>query len=168
MAGVNGERHGPIPDSNGLRSEPLDRPGVSTHRAGARRGNGSPGVGARAASPLVKHPCSVMEAVKRSGAVLAAIAAMSYGSAAYGQAPADGARFPANATIEFSVDESGLGEQHRLKIARDAQLAHVVYDRADPDEIGQWFVVPRNRGMGPGTYYWQSCWADFDLSLIHI
>jgi hypothetical protein len=100
--------------------------------------------------------------MKRSAAVLAVVAAMSYGSAAYGQSPADGARFPANATIEFSVDESGLGEQHRLKIARDPQLANMVYDRADPDEIGQWFVVPRNRGMGRGTYYWQSCWTDFD------
>lgn len=75
--------------------------------------------------------------MKRSAAVFAVVATMSYGSAAHGQAPPNGARFPANATIEFSVDESGLGEQHRLKIARDPQLANMVYDRADPYEIGQ-------------------------------
>ena len=81
---------------------------------------------------------------------------------AYGESPADGARFPVNATIEFSVDDEASGEQHRLRIARDPLLTDVVYDRADAYEIGQWFVVPQARGMSPDTYFWQACWTDFD------
>jgi hypothetical protein len=100
--------------------------------------------------------------MKRFAALLMLAGTMAYGSAASAQSPADGARFPANATIEFLADDNYNGEQHRLKIARDPLLTDLVYNRADPDEIGQWFVVPRNRGMGPGTYYWQPCWVDFD------
>ena len=85
--------------------------------------------------------------------MLAVVAAMSYGDAAYGQSPADGAKFRANARIEFFADEDYTGLQHRLKIARDPLLTDVVYDRADPDELGQWSLVPQNHGMGPGTYY---------------
>jgi hypothetical protein len=99
----------------------------------------------------------------RFAVALTVVVAMSYGSAAYGQSPANGARFPANATIEFFVDDDFTGEQHRLKIARDPMLADVVYDRADYD-IGQWFIVPRNRGIAPGRYYWQACWAEPDIA----
>ena len=94
--------------------------------------------------------------------MLAVVGATSWCGVAYGQSPADGARVSANATVEFLADEDALGEQHRLKIARDSLLTDVVYDRADPDELGQWFVVPQDRGIGPGTYYWQACWTDFD------
>jgi hypothetical protein len=99
--------------------------------------------------------------MKGLAALVAVVAAFILASAAYGQSPAEGARFPANATIEFLAGDD-LGEQHRLKIARDPLLSAVVYDRADPYEVGQWFVVPRRQGMNPGTYYWQACWVDFD------
>jgi hypothetical protein len=94
--------------------------------------------------------------------VVAIAVALCVAGPAYGESPADGARFPENTTIEFSVDDDASGEQHRLRIARDAFMTDVVYDRADADEIGQWFVVPGARGISPGTYFWQACWTDFD------
>jgi hypothetical protein len=99
--------------------------------------------------------------MKGFAALVAVVAALVPASAAYAQSPADGARFPANATIEFLAGDD-LGEQYRLKIARDPVLSAVVYDRADPYEVGQWFVVPRRQGMIPGTYFWQACWVDLD------
>jgi hypothetical protein len=100
--------------------------------------------------------------MKRSAAVLTFVWALCWATAAHAQSPDDGARFPANATVEFLAGDDDLGEQHRLRIARDPMFNEVVYDRVDPYEIGQWFVVPSKRGMGPGTYYWQACWLDFD------
>jgi hypothetical protein len=99
--------------------------------------------------------------MKRMATLLAVTAALCCADRAYGQSPADGARFPANATIEFLAGDD-LGENHRLRIARDSLLTDVVYDRADAYEVGQWFVVPRARGMDPGTYFWQACWNELD------
>jgi hypothetical protein len=75
--------------------------------------------------------------------------------------PRDGAHRPSNAEIEFRGGH-GSGERYRLKIARDPALQELVYNHADPYDTGQWFVVPGNRGMGRGRYYWQACWLDFD------
>ncbi len=93
--------------------------------------------------------------------LLVFVGALCSSAAAHAQSPADGARFPSNATIEFDSGDY-LGEEFRLRIARDPLFTDVVYDRVDPYDIGQWFVQPRNRGMALGTYFWQMCWSDYE------
>jgi hypothetical protein len=57
------------------------------------------------------------------------------------------------------------GEDYRLMIARDRAMRQVVYDQADPYDIGQWFITPRERSIGRGTYFWHACWTDWDLDI---